>query len=75
MHDVQGHLAVIQARHVHAESLVSDELGRELGRFAHDDHSALAEGQCDPRPRASTSATVRAVLFAISRAVFCRTMR
>ena len=46
MHDVQGHLAVVDARDVHAPNpLRADDLGRELGRLAQDDHPPLAEGE------------------------------
>ena len=45
MHDVQGHLAVVQAGHVHPEPLRADELRRQLGRLAHDDDPALAKGE------------------------------
>ena len=47
MHDVDGHLAVVQAGHVHPKPLRSDELGREFGRLSHDDDPALAEGERD----------------------------
>ena len=45
VHDVEGHLAVIDAGDVHPELLVrADDLGGELGGLAHDDDPALAEG-------------------------------
>jgi hypothetical protein len=47
MHDVEGHLTVVQAGHVHSKSLDSDELGGEFGRLSHDNDPALAEAERD----------------------------
>ena len=48
MHDVQGHLAVIQpGTFMPNFSSSADDLGRELGRLAHHDHRPLPKGECD----------------------------
>ena len=46
VHDVDRHLAVIKARHVHPKFLVrAENLGRELGGLTHHDHPAPAEAE------------------------------